>query len=482
MQAEFAKSLQKDAGGPSVCVGADAEGNPLPVARLWASVAASGTELKWYGKGESYWASARPDDHGVLGGQTHINAVDSLHSLRFMRDLQAKLHVGSGRAIDCGAGVGRATDRVLQHGFSALELLEQEPRMLVAARERLSRSGLCSASLPIRRLPDSAEGGCEAGSRSSSSASADAAAAGGLVEASSPAADRSARVEALHCSGLQGFRFPPGVSYDCVWLQWVIGCVTDVDFIEFLSNAAASLTLPHRLRKHSKEVAGGTSSCVPARADASAADAAGCSAGRSAVAAASETAAEADATTAPRASGLSPFDMEGVADRAAGGGVIVIKDNVLLINREREAQLRELGKSPGPYSGCVPSAAAAAVLMHDAASSSASEAAAAIPPAAAGAGAPSSAGAGTTSPESRSAAASDAEAAVRFLRWNSLSLPYFFRYDGEDHSVTRSEPYLHQLLTRAGLVIVAESAQDDWDPELYPVKACALRPAAWYRD
>jgi hypothetical protein len=35
-----------------------------------------------------------------------------------------------------------------------------------------------------------------------------------------------------------------GGNYDCIWLQWVIGCVLDTDFIALLQNAAAALTPP----------------------------------------------------------------------------------------------------------------------------------------------------------------------------------------------------------------------------------------------
>jgi hypothetical protein len=33
-------------------------------------------------------------------------------------------------------------------------------------------------------------------------------------------------------------------TYDCIWLQWVIGCVLDTDFVALLQNATAALTPP----------------------------------------------------------------------------------------------------------------------------------------------------------------------------------------------------------------------------------------------
>ena len=82
---------------------------------------------------------------------------------------------GRGRALDCGAGIGRITKHLLTKHFEFVDLVEQDKHFLERARDYL--------------------------------------------------ADNQ-RVGSLYCSGLQNFNFSPA-SYDVVWCQWVLGHLTD---------------------------------------------------------------------------------------------------------------------------------------------------------------------------------------------------------------------------------------------------------------
>lgn len=101
---------------------------------------------------------------------------------------------GRGRALDCGAGIGRITKHLLTKHFDCVDLVEQDKHFLERARDYL--------------------------------------------------ADNQ-RVGSLYCSGLQNFNFSPA-SYDVVWCQWVLGHLTEDHLQQFFTRAAAGLR-PGRL-------------------------------------------------------------------------------------------------------------------------------------------------------------------------------------------------------------------------------------------
>lgn len=160
---------------------------------------------------------------GVLGGQEHVADDDVRESLAFLDALTSSGGGGGGdgavtppmqrgRALDCGAGIGRVTRDVLVHRFRTVDVLEQSPKM-------------------------AAQAACELAAWT-----ADEGGGGG-------------RVGAIVCCGLQDLVTPAtaasvtaaaavsrvGDDYDCVWLQWVIGCVMDVDFVDLLRALATRL-------------------------------------------------------------------------------------------------------------------------------------------------------------------------------------------------------------------------------------------------
>lgn len=144
---------------------------------------------------------------GVLGGQEHIASDDVRESLEFL-DTLASCGMQRGRALDCGAGIGRVARDVLLRRFGCVDVLEQSPKMVAQAARELAPWAAGSSSV-------------------------------------------DGRVGTIVCCGLQDLIAPAaasnpsaalaGAAYDCVWLQWVIGCVMDVDFVDLLASLAARL-------------------------------------------------------------------------------------------------------------------------------------------------------------------------------------------------------------------------------------------------
>ena len=92
------------------------------------------------------------------------------------------------RALDCGAGIGRVTKRLLLPLFDTVDMVEVNQKFLDSAPKFI--------------------------------------------------AEQSARVENYFCSGLQEF-IPQDNHYDIIWCQWVLGHLTEEHLINFF----------HRCRK-----------------------------------------------------------------------------------------------------------------------------------------------------------------------------------------------------------------------------------------
>lgn len=95
----------------------------------------------------AYWSSTSPTVSGVLGGFPQVSRVDLQGSSNFL----AKLRRGSKafppeggklrRAVDCGAGIGRITERVLLKVAERVDVVEPVERFtdVLAGREGVGR-------------------------------------------------------------------------------------------------------------------------------------------------------------------------------------------------------------------------------------------------------------------------------------------------------------------------------------------------------
>lgn len=147
---------------------------------------------RFYTDAKGYWDSVNPTMDGMLGGYAKISPTDINGSRAFLRPL---LKLGGGktnanRALDCGAGIGRITKRLLLPIFQTVDMVELSQKFCDAARDFIG--------------PD------------------------------------SSRVERIMCIGLQDFT-PEEGRYDVIWCQWVLSHLRDDDLITFLQRCRASL-------------------------------------------------------------------------------------------------------------------------------------------------------------------------------------------------------------------------------------------------
>ncbi|KAL8617695.1 hypothetical protein ACOMHN_039643 [Nucella lapillus] len=148
---------------------------------------------KFYTDAKDYWDSVNPTIDGMLGGYAKISPTDINGSRSFMRPF---LKIGGGKAeakqaLDCGAGIGRITKRLLLPMFHNVDMVELSQKFCDAAREFIG--------------------------------------------------PESSRVDRIICSGLQEFSPEPG-RYDVIWCQWVLSHLRDDDLVAFLQRCRAGLT------------------------------------------------------------------------------------------------------------------------------------------------------------------------------------------------------------------------------------------------
>ncbi|XP_062844916.1 N-terminal Xaa-Pro-Lys N-methyltransferase 1 [Trichomycterus rosablanca] len=146
----------------------------------------------FYVKAEEYWKEIPPTVDGMLGGYGSISSIDISGSKKF---LQKFLGEGNGKtrpgcALDCGAGIGRITKRLLLPLFRTVDLVDVTQSFLDQARTYLGEDGK--------------------------------------------------KVENYFCSGLQDFQPQPN-RYDIIWIQWVIGHLTDDHLVDFLRRCRGAL-------------------------------------------------------------------------------------------------------------------------------------------------------------------------------------------------------------------------------------------------
>ncbi|OWK10079.1 NTMT1 [Cervus elaphus hippelaphus] len=153
-------------------------------------------EKQFYSKAKTYWKEVPATVDGMLGGYGHISSIDinssrkflqrflrvgrsarieaavAPHSARVPASQEGPNKTGTSYALDCGAGIGRITKRLLLPLFGVVDMVDVTEDFLVKAKTYLGEEGK--------------------------------------------------RVRNFFCCGLQDFS-PEPQSYDVIWIQWVIG-------------------------------------------------------------------------------------------------------------------------------------------------------------------------------------------------------------------------------------------------------------------
>lgn len=143
---------------------------------------------EFYSKAEKYWSKVDASIDGMLGGLSELDESDAQYSLKmidkFQKDGSTKI------CLDVGAGIGRVSKHVLLKKYNSVDLLEVDKKFLDEAPNFLGEN-------------------------------------------------LSKRVGKYYNVGMQDFEFEK--KYDCIWIQWCIGHLTDLDAKKFLGDCQKHL-------------------------------------------------------------------------------------------------------------------------------------------------------------------------------------------------------------------------------------------------
>lgn len=88
-----------------------------------------------YEKSKNYWSNVPASVNGMLGGFSILTIADIKDSDVFLKKLFRMMNgLSKGRALDCGAGIGRITENLLRKHFEHVDLLEQDDKFLEEAK------------------------------------------------------------------------------------------------------------------------------------------------------------------------------------------------------------------------------------------------------------------------------------------------------------------------------------------------------------
>jgi len=145
----------------------------------------------FYEDAQQYWKSIPPTIDGMLGGFSSIHFTDIRGSQDFIKEIcKMKPSPNKNVALDCGAGIGRVTKHLLIPIFNTVDVVEQDEHFANSIKEYVGNSS---------------------------------------------------KLGTVYNLGLQEFN-PKLKYYDVIWSQWVLGHLTNDDFVKFFQRCAQALS------------------------------------------------------------------------------------------------------------------------------------------------------------------------------------------------------------------------------------------------
>ncbi|KAF7632144.1 hypothetical protein Mgra_00008456 [Meloidogyne graminicola] len=138
-----------------------------------------------YEKAYQHWSSVTSNVEGMLGGYERLHLPDVNYSKKLLDELtKKKLLTNFKRALDCGCGIGRITKHLLLPTFTYVDMVDFAETFIEQSNAYISDEG-------------------------------------------------NSRIENKFVESLHTFK-PEKGHYDLIWIQWVIGQLSDVDLTNFL--------------------------------------------------------------------------------------------------------------------------------------------------------------------------------------------------------------------------------------------------------
>ena len=98
---------------------------------------------QWYGKAHEYWSQQDASINGVLGGFGDLHPTDVAGSDQFLSMVFSQCQVQRERAADCGAGIGRITQFLLNKYATEIDIVEPCEKLISRAQLDLGKEKFC---------------------------------------------------------------------------------------------------------------------------------------------------------------------------------------------------------------------------------------------------------------------------------------------------------------------------------------------------
>ena len=98
---------------------------------------------QWYGKANEYWDQQDASINGVLGGFGDLHPTDVAGSDQFLNMVFSQCQVPREKGVDCGAGIGRITQFVLQKHLEQIDIVEPCEKLIAKAKSDLGAEKFC---------------------------------------------------------------------------------------------------------------------------------------------------------------------------------------------------------------------------------------------------------------------------------------------------------------------------------------------------
>uniref|UniRef100_A0A1I8BSK5 Alpha N-terminal protein methyltransferase 1 n=1 Tax=Meloidogyne hapla TaxID=6305 RepID=A0A1I8BSK5_MELHA len=145
-----------------------------------------------YDKAYKHWSSVTSNVDGMLGGFEKLHSTDINSSKQLLDDLNKKqLLTKFERALDCGSGIGRITKHLLLPKFNYVDMVDFAETFIEQSSKYIGAEG-------------------------------------------------DSRIQNKFIESLHTFK-PKTKVYDLIWIQWVIGQLSDVDLTNFLRRCKKGL-------------------------------------------------------------------------------------------------------------------------------------------------------------------------------------------------------------------------------------------------
>lgn len=149
------------------------------------------TREEYYNKRKKHWAAQEATVKAVVGGSEDPHLPDIKCSNELLFGLISTNNLKPGKALDCAAGIGRVTQLVLTNYFEEIDLIEQDEKFILKAKEILGKNP---------------------------------------------------KVKNFYSSSIQDFNFDNKKNfYDLIWVQWCLENIEDCDLQSFLKKCYIAL-------------------------------------------------------------------------------------------------------------------------------------------------------------------------------------------------------------------------------------------------